>query len=40
VHLGIAYDIAEESFPFYHTEKPFSIFKIPKTSFFVKQAPN
>jgi hypothetical protein len=23
VHLGIAYDVAEGSFPFHHTEKPF-----------------
>jgi hypothetical protein len=26
VHLGIAYDVVEESFHFHRTEKPFSIF--------------
>jgi hypothetical protein len=25
VHLGIAYDVAEASFPFHRTKKPFSI---------------
>jgi hypothetical protein len=40
VHLGIAYDVAEGSFPFHHTEKLFSIFLDAKNKFFVKQPPN
>jgi hypothetical protein len=33
MHLGIAYDVAEGSFPFNHTQKPFSIFNA-KNKFF------
>jgi hypothetical protein len=33
VHLGIAYDVAEGSFPFNRTKKPFSIFRCQKGFF-------
>jgi hypothetical protein len=39
MHLGIAYDVAEGSFPFYRTEKHFP-FLDAKNNFFVKQPPN
>ena len=40
VHLGMTNNIAGGSFPFRRTEKPFSIFRVPKTRSFVKQPPN
>ena len=40
VHLGMMNNVAIGSFPFRRTEKPFSIFLVPKTRCFVKQPPN
>ena len=40
VHIGMKNNVAGRSFPLRRTEKPFSIFRVPKTSYFVKQPPN
>ena len=40
VYLGMKNNVAVGSFPFHHTKKPFSIFRVPKTECFVKQPPN
>jgi hypothetical protein len=39
VHLRMANNVVHRSFQFYHVEKPFSIFGVPKVGFFVKQLP-
>ena len=40
VHLGMTNNVAGGSFPFRRTEKPFSIFRMPKTRCFAKQPLN
>jgi hypothetical protein len=40
MHLGMAYDVAEGSFPIHRMKKPFFIFEVPEMGFFVKQPPN
>ena len=40
VHLGMKNNVAVGSFPFHRTKMSFSIFRVPKTEFFVKQPPN
>jgi hypothetical protein len=39
VHLRMANNVVHRSFQFYHVEKSFSIFGVPKLVFFVKQLP-
>ena len=39
-HLGMTNNVAGGSFLFRRTKKPFSIFRVPKTRWFVKQPPN
>ena len=40
VYFGTTNNVAGGSFPFRYTEKTFSIFRVPKMSFFVKQPSN
>ena len=40
VHIGMKNNVAGGSFPLRRTEKPFSIFRVPKTGYFMKQPPN
>ena len=40
VHLGVANNVAEESFYFLCTKKSFLIFRVQKMGFFVKDLPN
>ena len=40
MHLGMKSNVAGGSLVFRRTEKPFSIFQVSKTSYFVKQPPN
>ena len=40
VHIGMANNVAQGSFHFGWTKKPFSIFRVPERRFFVKELPN
>ena len=40
VHIGMANNVAQGSFHFRWTKKPFSIFRVPERRFFVKELPN
>ena len=40
VHPGITINVVGGSFPFHRTENVFSIFRVPKMGYFVKQPPN
>ena len=40
VHLGVANNVAEESFSFLCTKKSFLTFRVQKMGFFVKDLPN
>ena len=39
VHLGMAHNVAHESFQLYFTKSAFSIFRVPKRELFVKHLP-